>query len=676
GRGTGVVVETGLNTEIGKISKAVTSMEKVKPPLIKRMEKFSFYISIVVLVASALIALIEFSRGASIVEVFFVAVALAVSSIPEGLPAALTVALSVGMARMAKKNVIIRKLSAVEGLGSCTLIASDKTGTLTVNKQTVKILYLPDGSRFNVTGEGYNDEGKIIPCKDHRSLSFVDDLVKSVIICNEAHLAKKDGTWVTHGDAVDIALLALGYKNGMGPDKVNGSIEILSEIPFESDRKYSAKFYRDGSQIRVATKGAYEVISSFCAGIDKNRVEKQAQALARTGHRVIAVAEGEITSKHNHVYYEEDIKGLHFLGLVGLIDPLRPEAKAAVDTCKQAGIKVIMITGDHPETAFTIGKNLGIASSRNDVIEGALLSKINEKNREFVNIINNKTVFARVAPMQKLYIVDALAKSGNFIAVTGDGVNDAPALKKAHISVAMGSGTDVAKDVSSMIVVDDNFASIVAGVEEGRYAYDNIRKVVYLLVSCGAAEIVLFLLAVLFNTTLPLVAVQLLWLNLVTNGIQGVGLAFEKGEKEAMHRPPRSPEEGVFNELLIKETLLSGLNMGITAFIFWITLLSQGIGEYSARNMVLLLMVLFENIHVFNCRSEYKSAFKVPLSNNILLIAGIIAAQILHIVSMNISIMQDLLDVEPIGLNDWLYTLVLAGSILIVMEIFKILKRS
>jgi len=671
GRATGVVVETALNTEIGKISRAVTAVDDVQPPLIRRMAKFSHQISIIVLLSCTVIAVIEFIRGSSVIEVFFLAVALAVSSIPEGLPASLSVALSVGMSRMARRGVIIRKLPAVEGLGSCTMIASDKTGTLTLNRQTVRLLYLPDGSRYRVTGEGYNDIGEVISCKKQFRLSQADEIVRCAVLCNEASLYKKDGEWIYHGDAVDIALLSLGYKRGISPGETYRNVEVLWEIPFESDRKFSAKFYGEDNKVKAVAKGAVEVILQFCPEADKERVQRQVKALSRSGHRVIAAAQGEIASEDGHAYYEEDLKGLKFLGLIGLIDPLRPEAIEAVDTCKKAGIKVIMITGDHPETALTIGKNLSIARSRDDVAEGGELDKLDEKSSEFKALVNTKSVFARVTPLQKLHIVDALSRSGNFMAVTGDGVNDAPALRKAHISVAMGSGTDVAKDVSSMIVVDDNFASVVAGVEEGRYAYDNIRKVVYLLVSTGAAEIVLFLLAVAFNMPIPLVAVQLLWLNLVTNGIQGVALAFEKGEKETMSRPPRNPREGIFNELMVKETLVSGLTMGVVAYSMWVSLLSGGMAEANARNMVLLLMVLFENIHSLNCRSEYKSSLKSPIKDNLFLIIGIIAAQALHIISMNIPFMQDILGVSPIGLEDWLYTLGLAATLMVVMELFK-----
>ena len=684
GRGLGVVTETGLQTELGKIAETVTSLKKTKPPLMKRMERFSRQISLVVIAACGFIALIEFLRGEAIVDIFFLVVALAVSSIPEGLPAALTVALSVGMSRMAKRNVIIRKLPAVEGLGSCTLIASDKTGTLTVNKQTVKLLYLPNGSKFHVTGEGYTDEGEIKPFKKNYSVSEVEELVKCAVICNEGIMIKKRGKWASQGDAVDIALLALGYKFGLNPQNVKKNSETLKEIPFEPERKFSARFYKHNEKVMVAVKGASEVVLEFCSHmkknnnlieIDKKYIEIQLKTLSGTGHRVIALAKGEIASKHDHEYHEEDLKNLTFLGLIGLIDPLRPEAKSAVNTCKKAGIKVIMITGDHPETAYTIGKNLSIVKSRDDVAEGTKLAEIDKSSGEFTAIVNKATVFARVTPLQKLYIVESLIKSGNFIAVTGDGVNDAPALKKAHISVAMGSGTDVAKDVSSIIIVDDNFASIVAGVEEGRYSYDNIRKVIYLLISTGAAEIILFLLAILSNLPAPLVAVQLLWLNLATNGIQGVALAFEKGEKETMEKPPRKPKEGIFNKLMVQETIISGVSMGVIAYTFWVILMTKEVSEFSARNIILVLMVLFENIHAFNCRSEYKSAFKIPIRNNILLVTAVIAAQAIHITFLNIPIMQDTLGLEPIGFKKWLYLLVFSGSILLIMELFKVFRN-
>ncbi|HMP41361.1 MAG TPA: HAD-IC family P-type ATPase, partial [Roseiflexaceae bacterium] len=361
-------------------------------------------------------------------------------------------------------------------------------------------------------------------------------------------------------------------------------------------------------------------------------------------------------------------------GLVGLIDPLRPEAKEAVMQCRQAGISVAMITGDHPATALAIARELGIADTAADIVTGQMLSESGDPaGAQFTALVQSAQVFARVAPVQKLQIVEALNRLGHFVAVTGDGVNDAPALRAANIGVAMGSGTDVAKDTASMIVTDDNFASIKAGVEEGRFAYDNVRKVTYLLISTGAAEVVLFTLAILSGLPLPLFAVQLLWLNLVTNGIQDVALAFEGGEPGAMRRPPRKPSEGIFNRLMIRQTVTSGMTIGLIGFGTWYWLLAAGYDEAAARNLVLLLMVLFENVHVFNCRSEYVSALRVPLGRNKVLIGGVFAALGLHLLSMQLPFMQSLLRVAPVSFAEFGILFALALSVLLVMEIFKLL---
>ncbi|MDD2472780.1 MAG: HAD-IC family P-type ATPase [Methanoculleus sp.] len=340
--------------------------------------------------------------------------------------------------------------------------------------------------------------------------------------------------------------------------------------------------------------------------------------------------------------------------------------------CRRAGVDVVMVTGDHPATALAIARELEIAESPAEVVTGADLDEIDPPTLpEFIDRVERGRVFARVTPLQKLRIVEAYRESGAFVAVTGDGVNDAPALRSANIGVAMGSGTDVAKDTASLIVTDDDFASIVAGIEEGRHAYDNVRKVVYLLVSTGFAEVLLFMLALILGLPLPLVAVQLLWLNLVTNGIQGVALAFEGGEPGVMNRPPRRPEEGVFDRLMIQETLLSGTVIAVIAIGAWYWLLGNGWGEFAARNLVVLLMVLLENFHVFNCRSEHRSAFRVPVSRNYFLIAGVIAAQGVHIAALYVPFLQEVLHLQPVSLVEWLSLLALASLVVVVMEVFK-----
>jgi magnesium-transporting ATPase (P-type) len=520
-----------------------------------------------------------------------VAVALAVSAIPEGLPVAMTVALSIGVNRVAKRNVIVRKLTAVEGLGSCTCIASDKTGTLTVNQQTVKLISLLSGERFTVSGEGYVGEGEVLTeagnIINHEARLRLEEIARTSVLCNEASLLRDNREWKHHGDAIDVALLAFAYKLGLYPESVRREVETVGEIPFESERRYAAKFYREGKRVNVAVKGAIEAVLPFCqsirigewiVGVNSEKIEKEALSLSENGYRVLAIAYGELgDGKEPRVFEEKDMPPLTLLGLVCFIDPLRPEAKEAVEKCKRAGVRVVMITGDHPAKALAISRELSIADSWKDLVTGKQLAEIGSpENPEFLNTVKSVHVFARVTPLQKLHIVDGLIKSGHFVAVTGDGVNDAPALRKANIGVAMGSGIDVAKDTASIIVTDDNFASIVAGIEEGRFAYDNIRKVTYLLISTGAAEIVLFTLALFVGLPLPLFAVQLLWLNLVTNGIQDVALAFEAGESEAMNRPPRKPKEGIFNKLMVQQTVVSGTTMGLLSFGVWYWLLESG----------------------------------------------------------------------------------------------------
>lgn len=686
GRGVGVVFATGVRTTVGEIAAAATTADTAKPPLVIRMERFARDVSFAVLGASALLALIAVSRGIPYNEVFFLAVALAVSAIPEGLPVALTVALSIATHRMAKRNVIVRKLTAVEGLGSCTYIASDKTGTLTVNKQTVRKLIFPEGLTLQVTGEGYNGQGEVLMENgaplDEFTEARVEALVRIGILCNEGHLVYDRGTWEYHGDAVDIALLALAYKIGVDPTKAREAAQIVAEVPFESDRRYAATAYRWNGAGRIAVKGALEVMLPYCTHMHTARgvetivaapIEQAAMAMAANGYRVIALAETAPGVGDEDVALDDNmLPPLTLVGLVGLIDPLRPEAKPAVQKCMEAGIRVAMITGDHPATALAIARELGIASNAEEIVTGKMLAEVGPADTPaFIETVQRARVFARVTPMQKLAIVEALIRLGHFVAVTGDGVNDAPALRAANIGVAMGSGSDVAKDVASIIVTDDNFASIEAGVEEGRFAYDNVRKVTYLLISTGFAEVVLFTLAVFSGLPLPLFAVQLLWLNLVTNGIQDVALAFEAGEPGAMRRPPRKPTEGIFNPLMVQQTLVSGLTIGLIAFGAWFWLLRAGYDEFTARNLLLLLMVLFENVHVFNCRSEYTSAFRVPLRNNRILTIGVVVAFCIHLLSMHIPFMQELLRIAPVNLQEFGLMLALALSVLAAMEIFK-----
>lgn len=692
GRAWGVVIETGLKTEVGKIADIVGGAQKTKPPLIIRMEKFNKKISFIILFFCLFLAVIAIGKGFAPQETFFLVVALAVSAIPEGLPVALTVALSVATTRMSKKNVIVRKLTAVEGLGSCTMIASDKTGTLTVNQQTAKLLYLSSGPELIVSGQGYNGSGEIKGQKDlnNSDKSLLEKIIRSVVLANEGKLWLEKKSWRHHGDSMDIAFLSLAYKAKMSIDKINASYENLLEIPYESERRYSAKIFRDEKrQTKIALKGSVEKILEFCSyyiidgkrvKINKKEFKDKGISLASQGYRVLAVAEGDFSLEDGlslENFNDNKIKNLNLLALVCFMDPLREESRMAVEKCKQAGVKVAMITGDHPATALFIARELGIAHSIEDVVVGEKLGPADtEITPEFLQLVSGVKVFAGVSPLQKLKIVKVLMSLGHFVAVTGDGVNDAPALKQANIGVAMGSGTDVAKETSAMIVADDNFSSIVKGIEEGRFAYDNVRKVIYFVISSGTAEIIMFVLAIFLGMPLPLFAAQLLWLNVVTNGIQDISLAFEKGEKGAMNRPPRSPQESVFDRLMVQQTLLSGAIIGLVVFFVWFYLIRVlQWPENSARNIILMLMVLFQNLHVFNCRSEKVSTFRISLKNNFILLAGVFGAHLLHVLATHNNFMQKVLGISPISFKNWIILFILASSVLWIMEIFKVIKK-
>ncbi|MEX2595081.1 MAG: HAD-IC family P-type ATPase [Anditalea sp.] len=672
GRGMGVVVATGIHTEIGKISTSLKVLETGKAPLVERMEVFARKISMITLFACFFLSVIGYLNGIPLSEIFFFVVAVAVSAIPEGLPIAMTVALSIGTSRMAKRNVIVRKLTAVEGLGSCTLIATDKTGTLTVDQQTVKIIVLNDVRKFLVTGEGYTGEGNIHDGEGEivktGDVHLLDKLIEAVTVCNEGVLRKENEKWIVTGDPIDIAFLSLSYKACSSPDEVLQRIEKIKEIPFESGRQFSAVYYRNANGLQIAVKGAFEKIAESVTGVYKNSMLEEAEKLAENGYRVIAVGGGVVGE-----VYPEGIPEVELFGIVALIDPLRPEAKDAVALCHKAGVEVAMITGDHPSTAFSIAKEVGIASEKEELITGIELAKAyNMGGNSFTELLKRIRVFSRVSPQQKYQIVEGFRSLGHFIAVTGDGVNDAPALKSANIGIAMGYGTDVAKDTASIIVSDNNFASIAAGVEEGRSTYSNLRKIIYLLISTGAAELLMIALSLVFQLPLPFLPVQLLWLNLVTNGIQDVALAFEPGDASEMAHPPRKPSETVFDKLMIKQTLLSAVTISLVTFGLWYHLLSNlHWEEATARNAILLLMVLLQNFHVLNCRSETKSIFKLPLWKNPVLTIGILAAQGIHILAMHIPFMQNLLALSPIPLMDWVKLFATASIILFAMEIFK-----
>ena len=673
GYGIGVAEYTGLNTELGKIAQKVTTSEDEKSPLTIRMEKFSKQITLIIIIVSIIIGLVLVLKGNKLFDIFISVIALSVSAMPEGLPLAITMALTIGSNKMGKKNVIVKKLNCVESLGSCTVIASDKTGTLTVNEQTAKRILLFDGSEYEVTGSGYEINGEIRPINNSK-ISEAKRIAKLGFINNEAVFEKDiNGEYKKLGDSIDIAFKVLAQKSG---SIVNEDI-IIDKIPYESENKYSAVFYKEKSEVRCTAKGSVEVIIDFCKNIKKEEKEKimnQNEYLASRGYRVIALCDGII--KENSKYTEEDIKNLDFIGLVGFIDPVRKEAKESVRKCKMAGIKVLMITGDHALTALEVAKELRIADSREEVATSEELENLINNDEDFDNYIKNKTVFARVTPLQKLKIVESLKRQGEFVAVTGDGVNDAPAIKAANIGIAMGSGTDVAKETAKMIIIDDNFSSIVSGIEEGRNAYANIRKISLFLLSCGLAEVLFFVLAIIFNMPIPLVAIQLLWLNLVTDGLQDIALSFEREPDTIMKEKPRNPKEGLFDKSLVTSLLISGLYMGIVVFGIWVFMIKVlNIDILVARGYILLLMVFMQNFHVFNCRSERKSVFENKLKNNKILAFSIISTLLLQITVMEVDTLANLLQTTSIPYLHMLILILLACPIIFVMELYKYLKN-
>ena len=677
GRASGIVTGTATQTAIGRIAEQLVGRDTAPAPLVQRLERFTRALGIVVVVAIALLAVAMVLKGAPVVEIFLVAVALAVAALPEGLPVAITVALSVGCHRMAEKNVIVRSLPAVEGLGACTLIASDKTGTLTCNALTVKRVVVPGQGAFRVTGEGYNDEGAVTATSGAMSDADwhgVRRLAEAAALCNEADLDRRDGHWEHRGDTVDVAFLALAAKAGLTRAGLLAAMPEEAVIAYEPARRYAASVNRLPEGLRIHAKGAFEVILPKCRGLDRESLTAQAEALAAEGYRVLAVASGPADG------LVEDLEGvtdLEFLGFVGLIDPLRPESRDAVERCRRSGIDVRMVTGDHPATALAIARDLGIAAAGSVAVTGIDLQALADDPEGFARAVAAAPVFARVDPLQKLGIVKALRAQGHFVAVTGDGINDAPALNAADIGVAMGAGgTDVARDTADLILTDDNFASIVNGVEQGRLAYDNVRKVVYLLVSTGAAEVALFFFAFMGGLPLPLYAVQLLWLNLVTQGLQHTALAFEGAEPGLLDRRPRPPNQPIFDRVMISETVVSGLFMGAVAYLFFAWMLDQGWAEHQARNALLLLLVLFENAHVFNCRSETRSAFRVPLAANWLVVGAVVVSQGAHILAMHLPGFSQVLRVEAVDLTTWLMVAVVAASIVLVMECFKAVQRA
>lgn len=662
GRAHAVVVATALQTEIGRIADKVTNTKEEKSPLTIRTEKFSKQISLIIIIVAIITTIVLIVKGYEWNEIFLCVIALSVSAMPEGLPLALTMALTVASTRMAKKNVIVKKLNAVESLGSCTVIASDKTGTLTVNEQTAKEILLANGENYKISGTGYNDEGKV-EAIDGADIKKAEYIAMLGAINNEAHLEKeKDGNWNTFGDSIDIAFLSLAAKMN-----IKNLPKVIERIPYESENQYSAVFYEENGETYCTVKGSLEKIMSFSE--ESEKYNKQNIDLTSKGYRVIAIASGKVNGTK-----EKDIKKLDFIGMVAFIDPIRVEVKDSLKECSEAGIKVVMITGDHPLTAFAIANELGMCKEKSEVATGQDVEHYLAKGeKEFDEFVSKIRVFSRVTPIDKLEIVNSFKRQGEFVAVTGDGVNDAPAIRSANIGIAMGSGTDVAKETASMIVVDDNFTSIVSGVKEGRTAYSNIRKITLFLLSCGLAEVCFFLLSIAFGYDIPLLAIQLLWLNIVTDGIQDIALSFEKAEDSIMKDKPRDTKESLFSKDLMIEVGILGIAISVIIFTTWKLLLDNGTDISIARAIIMMLMVFIQNINVLNCRSEKRSVFKESLKDNPLVIGAILFSIALQLIMAEIPITARFLNVVPLPIITIVKIFCLSLIIILVFEIYKLI---
>jgi Ca2+-transporting ATPase len=669
-----IVTSTGMETEFGKIATLLQAEEKESTPLQKRLERLGKFLGIIILVICAAIFGTGLARAGlgnreELITLFLTAVALAVAAIPEALPAVVTVALATGLTRMAKKNAIVRRLAAVETLGSATAICTDKTGTLTVNEMTVRKIFV-DGKVLDVTGKGYdrtgeflNDDQKVAPAEDLKLL------LETGLLCNNAVLGKEPV-----GDPTELALLVSASKAGL-PD-LRKYHERVDEIPFDSDRKKMSVICTADGKIVMHMKGAVEKVLDNCTHIHKDgRIEALTQEdinqILEVNHlfavdalRVLAFARKELKPGEHHVE-----KGLVFLGLQGMIDPPRPEVKEAYLKCREAGLRVVMITGDHKDTAAAVAREIGIIDDKGTVLTGTELDALGDE--EYARVAPEVRVYARVSPQHKVRITDTHKRMGHVVAMTGDGINDAPALKRSNIGVAMGvTGTDVTKEASDMVLTDDNFATIVAAVEEGRGIYENIRKSVYYLLCANVAEVVAIFAAVLLDTPLPLLPVQLLWINLVAGGLPALALGVEPYEREIMKRPPRDPREGI----ITRDIPLYLVSVGFVVAAATLSLFYLGITVEEARTVAFTFFVVVKKLIAYNFRTFGPSHKVSFLSNKQLLIACAISFP-LQAAIVYVPFLNPVFHTVPLPWWDWLEIIGASFAVFWLVEGIKALLR-
>jgi len=694
GRARGVVVATATRTQLGEIAESIRAEEKPETPLQQRMDRFANIIAIAVLSSTVVAFVLGLALGGDVQEMFLTAVALAVAVVPEGLPVAFTVAMALGVRRMAERNAIIRSLPAVETLGSTNTIGSDKTGTLTANRMTLVRGWTLDGwVRFHWDADdddGHGDpdgdaDGDGLPdaadhLDDHPDGALASS-IRTAVITSEAELVVEDGEVIERrGDPTEVALLAAARAVGRDPMALRRDAEVLAHVPFESDLRYSFVVVDEAGPV-LRLKGAPERVVELCeriqdgadiAAIDPDEVLAKAAEMAEHGLRVLALAErrmddaaaGDIDEQH-----PPTPEGLVLTGLVGMQDPPRHGVKEAIGRAREAGIRVIMVTGDHAVTASAIADQLMI-SERPETLTGKDVEQMSDE--ELAEAVLEVDVFARVAPDHKLRIVRALRSHDQVVAVTGDGVNDGPALKAADIGVAMGrDGTDVAREASDMVLTDDNFVSIANAVEEGRVVFENVRKVTFFLLSTGAAAIVAILTSIAAGLPLPYVPAALLWLNVVTNGLQDVALAFEKGEPDVLDRPPRRREDSIVNAVLWERTALTGIAMALGSLWVFTWAIDAGLTEAQQRGAALTTLVVAMAAHVYNARSERRSIVVTNVVGNPFLLASTVVALTVHVAASYWEATQLVLQIAPVTSGGWSRIAVVTVAVVLVSEAHK-----
>ncbi len=683
GRARGLVVATGRDTELGRISTRLEAEEVPVTPLQERMSRFGWIIGAIVVGAAVVTFLLGLALGDPPEEILLTAAALAVAAVPEGLPVVLTVALALGVRRMARRNAIVRRLPAVETLGSTTLIGSDKTGTLTENRMTVQNLVTPV-DRLSLDDEAIPADPREVerqevpgPDADPRALTLL-----AGVLANESELTYTDDGFRGRGDPTEVALLVAAARMGIDPDECRRRYPEVGQIPFEPEHQYAASIRSHGDEHLVFVKGSPERVLSMChtavhgEELDHQRVRDEVQRMADQGLRVLALAMTRHPAEDDPATLaEQDPDGLVFLGLQGMLDPPREGVREAIDACRHAGQRVIMITGDHAATAAAIARDLGIVHEDTEVCTGQDLDGLSDDELQVT--LERVSVYARTSPTNKLRIVEAARAAGHVVAVTGDGVNDALALRAADIGVAMGrDGTDVAREAADMVLADDNFVSIHAAVEEGRITFDNVRKVTFFLLSTGVGTFAVIPIAMVLGWPLIMVPAQLLWLNLVTKGLQDLALAFEPGEPDVLDHPPRPRSEPIVTPILWWRTLLVGAVMTVGGLIMFDWALNQA--QYTieqARTVVLTTLVVFQAFHLGSSRSERRSVLSVPLTSNRFLLLAQVGALGAHIAALYLPVTQAILRVEPIGADAWWRLVVIASSVLVVVEVDKLLRR-